>query len=89
MIKFLITTALLLFTLGCSDNPTTIDNIDKKPLTFKKNSVICPQCNMPLESKNHTAQAITNDNKTHFFDDIGCMILWMKAEVIKYGSVKL
>ena len=89
MMKFLITTAVLLFTLGCSDNPITIDNIQKLPLEFKKNGVICPQCNMPLESKKYTAQAITKDNKTHFFDDIGCMVLWLKEKNIELKSVKL
>jgi len=89
MIKFLITTTLFLFIFGCGDNLTTIDNAQKIPLEFKKNSVICPKCNMPLESKKYTAQVITKDNKTHFFDDIGCMILWLKENNIKSNSAKI
>lgn len=33
---------------------------------------------MYLVGKKHTTQAVTKDKKTHFFDDIGCMILWLE-----------
>lgn len=55
-----------------------IDNNEKIALEFKPNKVQCPQCNMFLVEKEHTAQAITIDNKTHFFDDPGCMVLWIE-----------
>jgi len=68
-----------------------IDNLEKVPLEFKKNKVQCPQCNMFLVEKEHTAQAITPDNKTHFFDDPGCVVLWIEEnhksiekEIIKW-----
>ena len=55
-----------------------IDNHEKVALEFKANKVQCPQCNMFLVEKEHTAQAITPDNKTHFFDDPGCLVLWIE-----------
>jgi len=55
-----------------------IDNNKKVPLEFKANKIQCPQCNMFLVHKEHTAQAITTDNKTHFFDDPGCLVLWVE-----------
>lgn len=55
-----------------------IDNHKKIALDFKPNEVQCPQCNMFLVEKEHTAQAITAENKTHFFDDPGCLVLWIE-----------
>lgn len=56
---------------------TDIDNYQKIALEFKENEVQCPQCNMFLVDKEHTAQAITTNNKTYFFDDPGCLVLWI------------
>ena len=38
---------------------------------------------MYLVGKKHTAQIITKELKTHFFDDIGCAILWLKEHKIE------
>ncbi|WP_024953823.1 hypothetical protein [Sulfurospirillum arcachonense] len=61
-----------------NQNPTEVVNTKKEPLSFKDNKIVCPQCNMFLVGKKYTAQAITSDRKTHFFDDVGCMILWLE-----------
>jgi len=78
---FPIIAVLVIFSLLKSTNPTEIVNTKKVPLKFKDNKVQCPQCNMFLVGKKYTAQAITSDNKTHFFDDVGCMILWVEENV--------
>lgn len=62
--------------------PTDITNTEAKPLEFKDNTIQCPECHMYLVGKKHTAQIITADKKTHFFDDVGCAILWLKTEKI-------
>lgn len=62
--------------------PTEIVNKTKAPLEFKDNTVTCSLCGMYLVGKKHTAQIVTNDFKTHFFDDIGCAILWLKEHKI-------
>ncbi|MDD3324546.1 MAG: hypothetical protein PHN38_05445 [Sulfurospirillaceae bacterium] len=59
-------------------SPTDIINKEKIPLEYKDNTVQCPQCNMFLVGKKYTAQVITSDNKTHFFDDVGCVVLWFR-----------
>jgi len=61
---------------------TEIENIKKLPLEVKDNKVQCPQCHMFIVGKVHTVQIITNDNKTHFFDDPGCAILWLNKSKI-------
>ena len=63
--------------------PTEIINKEKAPLEFKDNSIQCPQCHMYLVGKEHTVQIVTNDLKTHFFDDIGCAILWLKEQKVE------
>ena len=74
----------LFYTLHLKNQlPTGITNKDKAPLEFKDNTIQCPVCNMYLVGKKHTAQIITNDLKTHFFDDIGCAILWLKEQKIE------
>lgn len=67
--------------------PTEILNQEKTPLEFKDNSVQCPQCHMYLMGKKHSAQIITRDLKTHFFDDIGCAVLWLEEQKIELETV--
>ncbi len=68
-------------------HPTDVANHTKTPLEFKDNTVQCPQCFMYLVGKKHTAQIIDGKGKTHFFDDIGCAILWLKNQKIEPQSV--
>ena len=34
------------------------------------------QCGMTITQIKHSAQAVSPDGKTWFFDDIGCLVLW-------------
>ena len=68
---------------------TDIKNTKKVPLEFEDNKVQCPQCHMFLVGKKYTAQVITKDLKTHFFDDPGCMILWLEKNHIDPKSVTI
>jgi len=67
---------LVLFTLffvGCNDNK-------------KQTEHICPQCNMPLPKSNINTSYI---DKQIYFDDIGCMILWVKENKIDLSDKKV
>ena len=80
----------LFYTLHLKNQlPTDITNKEKAPLEFKDNTVQCPQCHMYLVGKKYTAQIITKELKTHFFDDIGCAILWLKEQKIEPKSVTI
>lgn len=80
----------LFYTLHLKNQlPSDITNKEKAPLEFKDNTVQCPQCHMYLVGKKHTAQIITNDLKTHFFDDIGCAILWFKEQKIEPQTITM
>jgi len=67
--------------------PTEITNSKKVPLEFKDNTIQCPQCHMYLSSTKYTAQIITQDLKTHFFDDVGCATLWLKEQKIEPQTI--
>ncbi|MDD2384384.1 MAG: hypothetical protein PHN18_09365 [Sulfurospirillaceae bacterium] len=83
---------VVLITLGWylahrNQSPTDIINQEQKPLTYKDNTVQCPQCHMYLVGMVHTAQIISKEGQTHFFDDIGCAILWSKEHHIDVANV--
>lgn len=61
-----------------NEDPMQIINEDLQPLEVKDNTVQCPQCYMYLVGKQYTAQAINAEKKTTFFDDVGCLILWIE-----------
>jgi len=42
-----------------------------------------PHCMMILNSQNHSAQATSPSGNTWFFDDIGCLILWIEDKSFK------
>ncbi|WP_263833900.1 hypothetical protein [Sulfurospirillum oryzae] len=69
--------------------PTDISNSSKVALEFKDNTIQCPECHMFIVGKKHTAQIVTGDSKTHFFDDVGCAILWMKEQKIEPQTVAM
>lgn len=70
-----------------NQHPSHIINHEKTPLEFKDNHVQCPQCAMYLVGKKHTVQIVDEKKKTHFFDDIGCAILWLRDQKIEPKNV--
>ena len=75
----LVVFCLLFFCSGCEKSNDAFEhNHDKKPLEFELGTVICPQCRMPIITLNNSVQIITSDGKTYFFDDVGCMVLWIE-----------
>ncbi len=80
LFSFIILVGLLF--VGCSSN-------NKKSLDeIKQDQAICPQCNMPLssDSNDFTAYAIV-DNHTIYFDDIGCMVLYLQEHNINLQNI--
>ena len=72
---------------NANQTPDKINNTSRHPLEYKDNTLQCPQCNMFIVGKNDTAQIITNDGKTHFFDDVGCAILWIRDKKLSMQSL--
>jgi len=83
MIKF--NSFLLTFLLSLLVIMTACDSSSKNELDIK----ICPQCNMPLPKSNIHTSTVSGNFETEYFDDIGCMVLWMKKNSIDLNSVDI
>ncbi len=53
-------------------------NIEHKVIDFKPNTYQCPECKMPIETLIFAAEAVLPNGKTFFFDDPGCLVLWLE-----------
>jgi len=53
-------------------------NHEHKVIDFKANIYQCPECKMPIETLSFASEAILPNGKTFFFDDPGCLILWLE-----------
>jgi len=54
------------------------NNSDYKIVNIKAKEYQCSECNMDIEDMRYEAQIITKNGNTYFFDDIGCIALWLK-----------
>ena len=67
---------------GCGDSGTG-------PVAVKWDRIACERCRMVLSARNYSAQirAFEAEGKSalHFFDDIGCAVLWMDQQPWKEG----
>ena len=74
--------AILLFAVDLQEELTVLghNNIEKQPLEIKLEKFICSDCGSRIASLSHSSQAITPDGKTYFFDDIGCLCLWLNRQ---------
>jgi len=47
----------------------------------KSKNIFCSDCNMMVKKLRNSAQIVTKDGTTYFFNDVSCMIRWLdKAE---------
>ncbi|NPA28345.1 MAG: hypothetical protein GXN91_04825 [Epsilonproteobacteria bacterium] len=58
-------------------------NKEQKPLSIKLNKTNDPQCAMVIKELRNSAQVVAPDGRTWFFDDVGCMVLWLKNKPFK------
>lgn len=58
-------------------------NTKQLPIEIIPNKMQDPYCMMNIKSQNHSAQAISPTGNTWFFDDIGCLILWIEDKSFK------
>lgn len=62
-------------------------NSAKKALPFIPNHYHDVQCAMTVTHENFACQAVAPNGKTWFFDDIGCLVNWMKDKAFKKDAV--
>jgi nitrous oxide reductase accessory protein NosL len=74
--KILIVFVLLL--VACSDDPFVKGgNTERVPLKIERGKYFCSSCKMPVDTLKYSAQAVLENGDTYFFDDPGCVALWL------------
>ena len=56
------------------------NNSSKLPIEITPGKYKDRFCNMTIEKIEYSAQAVMSDNNTLFFDDVGCMVLWLNEQ---------
>ena len=85
IILLLSTIAILFISMAKNDQPITIvqGNTAQIPLPLKLNHTNDPYCKMIITQKANSLQVVSPKGETWFFDDIGCMVLWIEDKSFK------
>ena len=80
---------ILLLSLGTDEGARYVHkgNTSYKPVFIKAKEYQCSECSMDIEDLEYSAQIITPNGDTFFFDDIGCVVLWLENRTIKTQKV--
>ena len=76
---------VIIVSIAKKDAPIVVvkGNKEHKPLPIKLNKTNDTQCAMLIKSTTNAAQVVAPDGRTWFFDDPGCMVLWLKDKPFK------
>jgi hypothetical protein len=71
---------ILLLSFGTDEGTRFVykDNTQHKVIEIKPKEYQCSECNMDIEELDYMAELIAQNGNTYFFDDIGCVVLWLK-----------
>lgn len=56
------------------------NNIEKKPVEITLDKFKCSECGSLIKSLDNSSQVVMPDGTTYFFDDFGCMFLWINTQ---------
>jgi nitrous oxide reductase accessory protein NosL len=84
-ILFMAIVAMIVISMAKEEQPVTIikGNIEQKALPIKLNFTNDTECKMLIRSEENAAQVVAPDGRTWFFDDPGCMVLWLEGKPFK------
>ncbi len=82
--------AVVFVSMSKNDQPISIvkGNTQMKPMPLKLSFTNDPQCKMLITTQRNALQVVSPDGNTWFFDDPGCMVLWLEDKAFK-ESVKI
>ena len=71
---------ILLISFGSSEGNRYVykGNMTHQAVPIKAKEYQCSECSMDIEALDYAAQLISKDGNTYFFDDIGCVVLWLE-----------
>ncbi len=77
--------AVVFVSMAKNDQPITIikGNTERKALPLKVNLTNDSYCKMRITKERNALQVVAPDGNTWFFDDPGCMVLWLKDKSFK------
>ena len=80
---------ILVLSLGTQEGMKFVykGNDTHKIIEIKANEYPCAECNMVIEHLAYIAQVSLDNGDTYFFDDIGCVVLWLEKH--PSGVVKI
>jgi hypothetical protein len=81
-VLFLAVLAVVLTSLAQKEQPVTIvkNNSAFKALPIKLGFTNDTQCKMLIHTERNAAEVVAPDGRTWFFDDPGCMVLWLEGK---------
>jgi hypothetical protein len=82
---FITVVAVLFVSMAKEEAPVTIvtGNTALKPLPIKLGHTNDPQCAMLIKTEQNAVEVVAPDGRTWFFDDPGCMILWLESRPLR------
>jgi len=63
------------------------NNTEHKIIEIKPKEYQCSECNMDIKDLDYIAELVTQNGNTYFFDDIGCVVLWLKNHSPKIAKL--
>jgi hypothetical protein len=80
---------ILLLSLGTDQGARYVykGNTAYEPIVIQPKEYQCSECSMDIEEMGYSAQVITPEGDTYFFDDIGCVVDWLEGRKIKTQKV--
>jgi hypothetical protein len=80
---------VLLLSFGTDEGAKFVykGNSEHKIIEIKPKEYQCSECNMDVENLNYMAEIVTEGGNTYFFDDIGCVVLWLKNHAPKIARM--
>lgn len=82
---FFLILVIILFSTTSFDKLTVVyqHNHSKEPIHITPDKYKDRFCNMTIKDITYSAQSILPNDDTLFFDDIGCLVLWLKDQKSK------
>ncbi|RUM66286.1 MAG: hypothetical protein DSZ06_03600 [Sulfurospirillum sp.] len=86
---FIAIVALIFVSLSKKEQMVSVykGNLEQKPLDLNLHHLQDPQCKMIIDDISHSAQVASKSGKTWVFDDVGCMILWLKDKKLDHAKM--
>jgi hypothetical protein len=80
---------ILLLSFGSDQGAKYVykNNTEHKVVEIKPKEYQCSECNMDIEDLDYVVELIAENGNTYFFDDVGCVVLWLKNHSPKISKL--